>query len=106
MNEKQSYYRVESELEDNKASTLKREFFEKPTGWFNTEDEAKIDYFIVYQRAMEEADKIKKALKELQKELGFHVSYHMSGDTYGIYEDYQYISFRMSGYDFYFKTED
>jgi hypothetical protein len=45
-------------------------------------------------------DEAEARLNGLCNDLGVNVSYSMSGDTHGIYEDYQYISVDVDGFTF------
>ena len=41
-----------------------------------------------------------------QEKLGFSIDYLMDGDTYGIHEDFQYITVTEGGYSFHLIIED
>ena len=52
------------------------------------------------QLAKEKSSKVIKAYHDLHKELDFESSYHYEGDSYGIYNEYEYIRFKIENVEF------
>ena len=48
----------------------------------------------------------RKAYNKMEQELGFSKSYSYDGDTHGIYNEYESISFDLKGFYFEFRIED
>lgn len=44
--------------------------------------------------------------RKLTQEMGFYMGFNYEGDTHGIYDEYEYISFVMDGFNFQFKVRD
>lgn len=53
--------------------------------------------------AVEKFQRCVSALDALKASLGFDVSYVVEGDTHGVDDDYQYLSFEMGGFSFVFR---
>lgn len=92
-------------LNVKKPIIQQRKFWKKPEDWFNTEEEATSRFLEVQSIAKKRAVEIEKDLDSLKKRLGFDIGYTMEGDTYGIHEDYLYISIQVDGYEFIQKIE-
>lgn len=102
--EKQIFYKVDSPTFLKERFKVRAEgFYSKPDKWFETEQEAMTHFTAARTTALEKADEILRELSLLQKKLGFYISYTMEGDTYGIYNDYQYIGIKVAGYEFMLK---
>lgn len=56
----------------------------------------------VMPKAQEHFKNIVKAYKDLASSMGFTIGYTYEGDTHGIYDEYQYISFDLDGFHFTF----
>ena len=50
--------------------------------------------------ADEKSNKVIKAYYDLHKELNFESGYHYEGDSYGIYNEYEYIRFKIENVEF------
>lgn len=46
-----------------------------------------------------------KEFRDLKTRLSFSVGFNYDGDTHGIYNEYEYISFKLDGFDFQFILE-
>lgn len=106
-NQKKTYYRAgNKKFIGGEIEIDKHDFFSHPTGkWFETMDEAVNNFLAVQERAKVKAEEIVTEYQKLQQKLGFSVGFIYEGDTYGIYDEYQYISFKFDGYMFMVKDE-
>lgn len=95
-----TYYYVDSETSKVKKIEKYDNFQNNGGFYFETPEKAIEDYNYYKNIAMPELEEIKNKLDALQESLNFDISYAMYGDTYGIYEDYLYISVRKSKYYF------
>jgi len=57
----------------------------------------------VMPRAKEKFEKCLKAYYEITSKLGFDIGHNYDGDMYGIYNEYEYISFNMDNFNFSFE---
>lgn len=73
------------------------------SGKYLTEKEAMDSFNKVLPIAVNKFNTCKSALSKLTTELNFSVGFHYDGDCYGIYNEYDYISFEIDG--FYFQFE-
>ena len=82
---------------------------DKPEGLikdrFLTEKGAKEAILKVMPLAKEKYRTCLNLYNNLKKEQQFSVGYNYDGDTYGIYNEYSYISFNLNGFDFQFEME-
>ena len=46
-----------------------------------------------------------EAFIKLERSMGFIVGFNYDGDSHGIYNEYQYISFKLKGFDFQFQID-
>ena len=60
----------------------------------------------ILEKAEKKFDKINKIFTKLLTDEDCDISYTMNGDTYGIYEDYMYISFNIEGVFCKFRIEE
>ena len=74
--------------------------------YFDTPEAAIADRKTHEKEAIAKLNEIEFAFNELVAKFGATISYTMSGDTYGIEEDYMYISINVGGYQFVRKLED
>ena len=58
------------------------------------------------KKAQAEAKTLLDKYETMYKALPFRVSYHMEGDTHGIYEDYSYIGVTVDGFNFERRLDD
>lgn len=72
---------------------------------FLTADDAKAAIAKVMPKAHEKYSSCLAAYRELVKNMGFSIGYNYDGDTYGIYNEYDYISFDLDGFHFQFEIE-
>lgn len=108
---KRTYYTVShikskivvSKQESNMVRSDKLSQWEK--NHYLTEAQAKQAINDVLPKAEEHFNTCLQKHKELTKELGFSIGYNYEGDSHGIYDEYQYISFKMEGFDFNFEIE-
>lgn len=68
--------------------------------YFDTPEEALADRKKFEAQANAKLDEIQEDFKALCAKHNAHISYFMQGDTYGIDEDYMYISIDIEGYNF------
>jgi len=101
----QTYSEEPLETLSDSYRTQERKFSSKPSRWFEDKNEAISHFLTARALAFERVVEVRRELGELQERLHFSISYNMEGDTYGIYDDYQYISLIVSGYEFMFKTD-
>jgi hypothetical protein len=73
---------------------------------FLTPEEAENAIKSVLPRAKEHFKTCSDKHLQLCQELKFSVGFHYEGDTYGIYNEYDYISFKMDSFDFQFAIND
>ena len=71
-----------------------------------TKESARAEIEKVLPKAREKFEACRAAHQKLQSEMGFNWGYNYDGDTHGIYDEYEYISFKMDGFDFQFPIED
>jgi hypothetical protein len=67
-----------------------------------TAEEAKAAISLVLPKAKEKFEACQSAYLALHKEMGFSSGCNYDGDTHGIYNEYEYISFQMDGFHFEF----
>jgi hypothetical protein len=88
-----------------------------PNNWFYTENEALESLKLKEAKKLEDynfnrieanliLDKIESVLISLQKDNNCHISYTLLGDTYGIHDDYMYISVTVNGHYYERRLED
>lgn len=70
---------------------------------FRTELEARNAINEVMPKALRHYEDCLKAYRELTTKMGFSVGYNYDGDTHGIYNEYEYISFKLDGFNFQFE---
>jgi hypothetical protein len=96
------------------AKRLVSKFIDKddddlPINWFYSEDEALKSLKLKEAKRLEEykhnqieanliLDKVEAMFITLQKDNNCNIGYSMLGDTYGIHEDYMYISTTVNGH--------
>lgn len=68
-----------------------------------TEKDARDAILKVLPNAKEKFEACLRAFIELRQNMGFSIGNNYDGDTYGIYNEYEYMSFKMDG--FYFQFE-
>jgi hypothetical protein len=73
---------------------------------FLTKEQAQAAIETVLPRAKEKFEKCLEAHRTLCKELGFSTGFSYDGDTYGIYDEYDYICFKLEGFDFQFEINN
>ena len=57
----------------------------------------------VLPRAQAHFETCLKEYRDLNKRLSFSVGFHYDGDSYGIYNEYEYISFKLDEFSFQFE---
>lgn len=72
---------------------------------FLTKDQAQSALEEVLPRAKEKFEKCLESYRTLCKESGFSIGFNYDGDTYGIYNEYDYLSFVIDGFNFQFEIE-
>ena len=72
------------------------------SGKFITKEAAREAIKVVLPKAKEKFLVCQDKLRGLCAEMGFDVGFNYDGDSYGIYNEYEYISFNMNGFDFQF----
>lgn len=75
-------------------------------GKFLSEDDAKKSIGVVLPFALEKFDACKEAYFSLCKQNQFNVGFNYDGDSHGIYNEYDYISFTLDGFSFQFAIGD
>lgn len=70
---------------------------------FLTKAEARNAIEAVLPKAQEHFQACLKKYQEAMSSLNFSVGYTYDGDTHGIYDEYEYINFKMDGFDFEFE---
>lgn len=73
---------------------------------FRTELEARNSINAVMPKALQRYQEYLDAYRELTTRMGFSVGHNYDGDTHGIYNEYNYISFSLEGFHFQFEIED
>lgn len=68
-----------------------------------TEAQARQAINDVLPRAEQHFKKCLESYRKLTSELNFCIGFNYDGDTYGIYNEYDYISFKMDGFSFQFE---
>lgn len=72
-------------------------------GKYLTKDDAKAAISKVMPQANEKFKSCLDAHRKLSQEMGFSTGFNYDGDTHGIYNEYDYISFDMDGFHFQFE---
>jgi hypothetical protein len=85
-------------IKDNPENLIKDKFL--------TKKDAENAISPVFLKAKIKFKKCLDKLNDLKNELGFYISYTYEGDTHGIHDEYQYISFKIDGFDFSFEIGD
>jgi hypothetical protein len=70
---------------------------------YTSENQAKIAINDLMSLALEKFELCKKELKELENRLLFYKGYNYDGDSFGIYNEYEYISFTIQNINFQFE---
>lgn len=73
---------------------------------FLTESQARQAINDVLPRAEEHFKKCLEGYKKITSENKFYIGFNYDGDTHGIYNEYEYISFKLDGFDFQFEIEN
>lgn len=60
---------------------------------------------VVLPYAIEHLKTCQAELKAIENRLGFNFGYTYEGETYDIYNEYSYISFKLNGFNFEFEIE-
>lgn len=98
---RKKYYRCFQELIGKSVKVYYDELYLKPvSGYFDTESEAREDFKIAKEMAEKKSEKIIREIDRLKKRIGFEISFNVEGDTHGIFNEYQYITFTVKGYRF------
>lgn len=74
-------------------------------GRYLTKEAAKEAISLVLPKAKGKFLACQEAHQKVCSEMGFGVGYTYDGDTHGIYDEYQYISFTMDGFNFQFPID-
>lgn len=72
---------------------------------YRTEAEARQAIGAVLPLAQAHFDECLKQYRELTSRLGFSIGYNYDGDGHGIYNEYEYISFKMQDFHFSFEID-
>lgn len=72
---------------------------------FRTELEARNAINEVMPKALRHYEDCLNAYRELTSKMGFSVGHNYDGDTHGIYNEYDYISFSLDGFNFQFEID-
>jgi hypothetical protein len=75
-------------------------------GRYLTEEAAKAAIEKALPMALEKFILCQEKHNALCRELGFSLGFNYDGDSHGIYNEYQYISFTLDGFSFQFPIED
>lgn len=70
-----------------------------------TKQEALDAISAVMPKAQAHFEKCLAAYNQLTKDMSFYIGFNYDGDTHGIYDEYEYISFEMDGFNFQFKLD-
>lgn len=84
-------------IKDNASNILKDKYL--------TADDAKAAISKVLPDAQKKFKTCLDAKRKLFQEMGFSTGFNYDGDTHGIYNEYDYISFDMDGFHFQFEVE-
>lgn len=84
-------------IKDNATKLLKNKFL--------TKNDAENAIKLVLPKALEHFNTCLKEYQELAKRLNFSLGFNYDGDTHGIYNEYEYISFELEGFYFQFKID-
>lgn len=83
---------------EKKKKSIRSDRFEKFKNDYSTTKEQENERLKpILKKAIDKFNECEQAFLKLQRELEFNVDFSMFGDTYGIYESYQYISFDIEG---------
>ncbi len=74
-------------------------------GKYLTKQEATDAISKVFLISKERFDLCLKKHHELCNEMAFSIGFNYDGDTHGIYNEYEYISFKLHGFDFQFPID-
>lgn len=107
---KREYYTVSVIKSKVKVNKEKREIRSDKVELFNkthylTEAQAKMAINDVMPEALKKFEQCKDAYLKLHKDMDFGSGFNYDGDTHGIYNEYNYISFKMKGFDFQFELD-
>lgn len=73
--------------------------------YYLTEAQAKQAINDVLPRAEQHFKTCLENYRKLANDLNFYVGFNYDGDTHGIYNEYEYISFKMDGFSFQFEID-
>ncbi len=97
----------EVQVERHKRSLyVKDDFRNIVKNYYLTKAEATAAIMEVLPEAQAKFKVCAEAISKLESELGFIKSYNYDGDTHGIYNEYESISFELKGFRFQFRLEN
>lgn len=107
---KREYYTVSVVKSKVKIKKESKEIKSDKVELFNqshylTEAQARMAINDVLPEALKKFNQCKEAYLKLHKELEFSSGLNYDGDTHGIYNEYEYISFKMEGFSFQFELD-
>lgn len=74
--------------------------------FYRTELEARQAIEAVMPKAVEHFKQCLNAYRELTTKMGFNVGHNYDGDTHGIYNEYDYVSFKLDEFNFQFPINE